>query len=346
MSSNSIYTCKKCGHVASTSRELSTHVYYKCKMDIKEYYAQYISSRTGCLDCGCELHFHGLDKGYKDRCKSCAKKHSWLQLSDSEKQKRTKQLNDTVKNYTGRPKGSKNTVCTKGKKPSVKDPYWLNTPESILKRQTTMWNKTDEEIQEMLNKQSQTLISNSVNGEGVLGSGRVKTYKGPFKPKNPSKYRGDSTKIVYRSGWERYAFGWCDTNTQIVKWSSEEVVIPYRWDVDKRTHRYFPDLLITYKDGRTILIEIKPHKETQPPKRPDKSRRYINEATTYVKNQNKWEAAEEYAKDRGWTFQIWTEKTLTEMGIMPTQVKKTAKKTIKPLKPMKPYRKKTSRKKV
>jgi hypothetical protein len=57
---------------------------------------------------------------------------------------------------------------------------------------------------------------------------------------------------------------------------------------------------------------------------------------------NKWKAASSYAKDRGWSFQIWTEKTLTEMGIMPTQSKKGA---LKPLKPMKPYRKKAKPKK-
>ena len=99
------------------------------------------------------------------------------------------------------------------------------------------------------------------------------------------------------------------------------------------------DLKITFTNGQTILVEIKPEKETNPPKRPDKSKRYINEAMTYVKNMNKWEAANEYAKDRGWGFQIWTEKTLTEMGIMPTQSKKGG---LKPLKPMKPFRKKKS----
>jgi hypothetical protein len=53
---------------------------------------------------------------------------------------------------------------------------------------------------------------------------------------------------------------------------------------------------------------------------------------TYVKNRNKWEAAAKFAKDNNWGFQIWTEKTLTSMGIMP--------KEIKPLKPLKPLRKK------
>ena len=65
-----------------------------------------------------------------------------------------------------------------------------------------------------------------------------------------------------------------------------------------------------------------------------KSKRYISEATTYVKNMNKWEAANEFALDRGWEFQIWTEKTLKSMGIL-KEFKKTKK-----LKPLKPFRRK------
>ena len=168
-------------------------------------------------------------------------------------------------------------------------------------------------------------------------------YSGKYIVKHRSKYSGDPDKVIYRSMWERHAFSWCDNNSNIKKWHSEETVIPYFWDVDKRYHRCFMDLKITFKDGRTILVEIKPEKETSPPKRPDKSRRYINESLTYVKNMNKWKAANSYAKDRGWEFQIWTEKTLTEMGILPTQSRKGA---LKPLKPMKPFRKKSKRKKV
>lgn len=117
-------------------------------------------------------------------------------------------------------------------------------------------------------------------------------------------------------------------------WSSEETVVPYYWDVDKRMHRYFVDLKITFEAGNTILVEIKPEKETELPKNPNKSKRYIGEAMTYVKNMNKWEAANDYAKDRGWEFQIWTEKTLKSMGIL-KEFKKTKK-----LKPLKPFRKK------
>lgn len=162
-------------------------------------------------------------------------------------------------------------------------------------------------------------------------------YSGRYVVKHKSKYAGDADKVIYRSMWERHAFNWCDNNPNVKKWSSEEVVIPYFWDVDKRYHRYFMDLKIVFKDGKTILVEIKPAKETEPPKKPDKSKRYINESLTYVKNMNKWKAANEYAKDRGWSFQIWTENTLTKMGILPQVSRKGG---LEPLKPMKPFRKK------
>jgi hypothetical protein len=160
-------------------------------------------------------------------------------------------------------------------------------------------------------------------------------YSGKYIVKIPSKYKGDHTKVVYRSMWERNAFAWCESNTSVKEWSSEEVVIPYYYDVDKKYHRYFMDLRITYTDGRTVLVEIKPAKETEPPKRPDKSRRYLNEALTYIKNKNKWEQAAEYAKDRGWGFEIWTEHTLEAKGILPKPLKKIA-----PLKPLRKPKKK------
>lgn len=159
----------------------------------------------------------------------------------------------------------------------------------------------------------------------------MKTYSGKYKVKNRKKYKGDADNVVFRSMWERNAFAWCDDHSEIKEWSSEEVVIPYYYDVDKRYHRYFIDLKITFKNGKTILVEIKPAKETQPPKRPDKSKRYLTEAMTYVKNQNKWAAASEYAKDNGWSFEIWTEHKLEALGIN--------KKQLKPLKPLKPFKK-------
>jgi hypothetical protein len=160
-------------------------------------------------------------------------------------------------------------------------------------------------------------------------------YSGRYQVKNPKKYAGDYTKVIYRSLWERNVFRWCDDNPKVKKWSSEEIVVPYFYDVDKKYHRYYVDLKIVLED-KTLLVEIKPEKETTPPTGQRKTKQYIYEGLTYILNMNKWEAASSYAKDRGWDFQIWTEKTFQELKLltkpMPGKLKK--------LKPLKPYRKK------
>lgn len=162
-------------------------------------------------------------------------------------------------------------------------------------------------------------------------------YSGRYKVKNSSKYQGDHTKVIYRSLWERNVMRWCDDSADVVQWSSEEVVIPYLYEVDRRYHRYFMDFKITLKCGKTLLVEVKPNKETTPPAGNKRTKRYISEAMTYVKNRNKWETAIEYAKDRGWEFQIWTEKELSAKGILPKSTR-----PMKKLKPMPKYsRKKT-----
>ena len=83
-------------------------------------------------------------------------------------------------------------------------------------------------------------------------------------------------------------------------------------------------------------MEIKPEKETTPPTGPKRTKKYIAEGFTYIKNMNKWEAAESFCKDRGWEFQIWTEKTLQEMGLMQKPVPG----KLKPLKRLRPYSRK------
>ena len=141
-------------------------------------------------------------------------------------------------------------------------------------------------------------------------------YKGKFTPKHPEKYVGDVKGIVYRSLWERNTFRWIDANDSIVAWNSEEVVIPYICGTDNKLHKYYMDLWFKTAEGKTYIVEIKPKGQTQPPKSPKrKTRRYIKESLTYVKNQSKWKAASEFAADNGLTFQVWTEDTLKAMGI-------------------------------
>ena len=42
-------------------------------------------------------------------------------------------------------------------------------------------------------------------------------YSGKFSPKNPQKYRGDFTNIVYRSTWECRVMTWLDNNDSIIE---------------------------------------------------------------------------------------------------------------------------------
>jgi len=259
------------------------------------------------------------------KCRSCAAKKGH-QKEERREQLRQRMMGNIIS--VGRPKGSKN------KQPYVRDidtyyrgprPYNLD-PTKIERCQETWVNKTDGEIITMMEKQNKSKIE---NGTLIM----TRTYHGKYKVKNPNKYKGDHTIVQYRSQWEKNVMMHLDENTKVVSWSSEEVVVPYRYDVDGRVHRYFVDFFVEYSNGQKLLIEVKPFKETQVPKGNKRTKRYINEGLTYVKNQNKWEAANEYAKDRGWDFVIWTEKELESMGIN--------KKPLKKLKPFKPFKKKT-----
>lgn len=140
-------------------------------------------------------------------------------------------------------------------------------------------------------------------------------YKGKYQVKKPEKYMGDHSKVIYRSLWERNVFRWLEDNSNIKAWCSEEVVIPYVCETDKKVHRYFVDVYFITMDNKKYLIEIKPDRETKPPASKKRTKRYLSEAMTYVKNQSKWKAAVEFAKDNGAEFQVWTEKTLESMGI-------------------------------
>lgn len=137
--------------------------------------------------------------------------------------------------------------------------------------------------------------------------------KGRFKPKNPHKYKGNPTNIIYRSSWELKLMTYLDSHDEVVQWASEEFCIPYRSPIDDRVHRYYPDFWVKKRDGEVTVIEVKPAKQATPPAQPKKvTRRYVQEVFEYGKNQAKWKAAEGYCLDRGWKFIVMTEK---ELGI-------------------------------
>ena len=147
------------------------------------------------------------------------------------------------------------------------------------------------------------------------------SYKGKFKPKNRAKYKGDHTAITYRSLWELRFMRYLDTTPSVLKWSSEEIVIPYRSPIDGRRHRYFPDFWVKVKTSEGLvkesLIEVKPKAQCSPPKgAPPKDRRkrgrFIREVKTWGINEAKWKAAKAYCNDRKWGWKILTEDDLTK----------------------------------
>ena len=147
------------------------------------------------------------------------------------------------------------------------------------------------------------------------------SYKGKFRPKNPKKYKGNPTNIIYRSLLERRFMVYLDSTPAVLKWSSEEIIIPYVSPLDNRVHRYFPDFYMKYKNSQRMivetLIEIKSSIQTKPPnpkrkltKTGRKSKRYLREVNTYIINDAKWKQAIKYCEERNWKWRIITEKEI------------------------------------
>mgnify|MGYP006281110709 CR=1 FL=1 len=141
------------------------------------------------------------------------------------------------------------------------------------------------------------------------------SYKGPFRPKNPQKYIGNPTNIIYRSLWELRLMRYFDMSSSVLQWGSEEIIIPYISPIDNRIHRYFPDFIVKMRgiDGtiNTSIIEVKPYAQTKEPMIQEKrTRKYLKEVYTWGINQAKWKAAIKYCADRKWDFKIMTEKDI------------------------------------
>ena len=140
----------------------------------------------------------------------------------------------------------------------------------------------------------------------------TKYRQGVFIPTNKDKFLG--TKAIYRSGLELKFMRFCDNNPNVIKWGSENVIVPYISPFDGRAHKYYVDNFVIIKEGDQIkkyLIEIKPSKQTKPPTTSYRKKEHlIYEQTMFLKNQAKWQAAIEFCKKKGLHFLILTEKHL------------------------------------
>ena len=87
-------------------------------------------------------------------------------------------------------------------------------------------------------------------------------YSGKFRPSNPKKYRGNPTRIIYRSMWEKKFMIFCDRTRSIVEWGSEEIIIPYRCPTDGKVHRYYPDFYIKVLNNCLLYTSPSPRDQS------------------------------------------------------------------------------------
>lgn len=144
-----------------------------------------------------------------------------------------------------------------------------------------------------------------------------KHHKGSYKPKNKHKYVGAIDKVNYRSHWELLVMRYLDLNPDVKYWSSEETVVMYNDTTTNEIRQYFIDFTIKYHNGKVLLVEVKPSKQTVLPKQTKGKSKvtYLTEALAFQKNKAKWLAADKYAKENNAQFVIWTEIYLKKLGI-------------------------------
>ena len=123
------------------------------------------------------------------------------------------------------------------------------------------------------------------------------------------KYFGPEP-IIYRSSLEYRFMVNLELNSKVEKWSSEEIVVPYKMKervkgrfVEKR-HNYHTDFSVIMKDGTKFLIEIKPSTLTP------LNESQIKRNPAMYKNACKWKAAIKWSKLNNYKFRVITEKNL------------------------------------
>jgi hypothetical protein len=144
--------------------------------------------------------------------------------------------------------------------------------------------------------------------------------QGYFKPIYPEKYVGDSGKIIYRSSWEKKFMTFCDVNEKVVAWASETIQVPYLSPIDGAVKTYNLDFYfkVREEDGscKDYIAEIKPAKKLEKPVLPNsrltekRVEAHNYQMKEYITNMYKFQAAKQWAEERGWEFMLITENFL------------------------------------
>lgn len=139
--------------------------------------------------------------------------------------------------------------------------------------------------------------------------------KGRFHPRHPEKYVGDITKIRFMSSWELHMDQFLDNNPNILRWSSEEISIPYIKPTDGKVHKYWPDFWVEFKNKHGEIVqeiwEVKPATQIkQPTSRGKKKKTQVRESITYAVNVAKWGAATQFCNKYNLKFRLISENAM------------------------------------
>jgi hypothetical protein len=138
-------------------------------------------------------------------------------------------------------------------------------------------------------------------------------FRARFIPKNPQKYVGDVDAIFARSTWEVSVMKYFDSHQDVLRWGSEEIVIPYLSPLDNKVHRYFPDFFVEYldKDGNLLkeIVEVKPLHESE-----ERFAKNDRSKDALAVNEAKWKSASIFCEQRGMKFRVLTEKSIFHQG--------------------------------
>lgn len=102
--------------------------------------------------------------------------------------------------------------------------------------------------------------------------------------------------IPYRSSFELRAIKKLEEDENVVSFKFESIRISYYYSAEDdrlRKRHYIPDFLVSYKDGRNIIIEIKPEC-------------YLQTAI----NVAKFASARIFCDENNFDFQVWTQKDI------------------------------------
>lgn len=100
-------------------------------------------------------------------------------------------------------------------------------------------------------------------------------------------------EFVYRSSWELNYMMKLDVDPAVESYEYEPFRIVYLANAKGKLSNYYPDFLVTYVDGRKVLIEIKPSTMLQK-----------------KKNVKKLAAAEQWCAEHGASLEVLTEREL------------------------------------